>query len=42
MTELINKGKMLGLCEAQTDGTMTFDYFMNTMIIIVEYTIKHT
>jgi very-short-patch-repair endonuclease len=26
----------------KADGTLTFDYFLETMKLIVEYTIKHT
>ena len=32
----------LGAPQYKQDGTMTFDYFLDTMKIVVEYTIRHT
>lgn len=37
---LIEEGKTLGEPEYKSDGTMTFDYFLNTSKIVIKYTIN--
>lgn len=41
-TEIMEKAKALGPPQIKADGTMTFDYFIQTMKIVIEYTVKHT
>ena len=40
--ELIKRGLALGAPQVKSDGTLTFDYFVQTMKLTIEYTIKHT
>ena len=42
IAEIMNKAKALGPPQIKQDGTLTFDYFIQTMKIVIEYTIKHT
>jgi len=42
MRELMGRGHALGQVQMKSDGCLTFDYFMQTMKIVIEYTIKHT
>lgn len=40
--ELIERGNALGNPQYKQDGTMTFDYFLATMKVVTEFTIRHT
>ena len=40
--ELIAEGKALGEPQYKQDGTMTFDYFLETSKIVIKYTIQQT
>ena len=40
--EMIKEGRVLGKPQFKSDGTMTFDYFLDTMKIVVKYTINQT
>ena len=40
--ELIKRGMAIGPAQVKSDGTMTFDYFMATLKLSIEYTILHT
>lgn len=39
---LVEEGKVLGEPQYKQDGTMTFDYFLETSKIVTKYTIKQT
>jgi len=39
---LIERGNALGNPQYKQDGTMTFDYFLATMKVVTEFTIRHT
>lgn len=40
--ELIKRGEDIGAPQYKSDGTMTFDYFLASMKVAVEYTVRHT
>lgn len=42
VAEILKRGQDLGAPQYKQDGTMTFDYFLATMKLALEYTIKHT
>lgn len=39
---LVEEGRVLGEPQYKSDGTMTFDYFLNTSKIVIKYTINQT
>jgi len=42
VAEILKRGQDLGTPQYKQDGTMAFDYFLDTMKLALEYTIKHT
>lgn len=40
--EIVKRGMALGAPQYKQDGTMTFNYFLDTMKIVIEFTILHT
>ena len=40
--KFIEEGKALGEPQYKSDGTMTFDYFLETSKIVIKYTILQT
>lgn len=42
VVEIVKRGMALGAPQYKQDGTMTFDYFLDTMKIVIEFTILHT
>lgn len=42
LTELVKRGEALGTPDYKQDGTMTFDFFLATIKVAVEFTGSHT
>jgi hypothetical protein len=42
LDELIKRGQELGVPDYKQDGTMTFDFFLATIKVAVEFTGRHT
>ena len=42
LDQMVQKGKALGPPQVKQDGSMTFDYFIQTMQLITECQIMHT